>query len=97
MNNPVLSICVVTRNRAEQLKDALESCLACQLPETTEFVVIDNASTDATAEVVQNILGRSGYAWIYEKNAVNLGAGRGRAQYFNMASGHYVYGRAGMR
>ena len=41
-----LSICVVTMNRANQLKEALESCLACELPIKTEFVIIDNASCD---------------------------------------------------
>ena len=43
-----LSVCVITMNRAEQLKEALESCVACKLPEKTEFVVLDNASTDDT-------------------------------------------------
>ena len=48
-----LSIGVVTMNRAAQLKEALESCLACQLPAKTEFIIIDNASTDNTEEIVK--------------------------------------------
>ena len=50
-----LSICVVTMNRANQLSEALQSCLLCELPRETEFVIIDNASTDHTEQVVKEI------------------------------------------
>lgn len=91
MGEPILSICIVTMNRADQLKEALESCLACQLPAETEFVILDNASQDATAEVVNAVLGKSGYAWVYERSEINLGVGGGRARVYDMARGQYIY------
>ena len=87
-----LSICVITMNRAEQLREARESCLKCDLPQQTEFVVIDNASTDNTADVVREVLDNSGYSYYYEKLAENIGAGAGRNYYFEKAKGDYVYG-----
>ena len=48
-----LSIAVITWNRSKQLIEALESCLVCELPKETEFIIIDNASTDDTEQVVK--------------------------------------------
>ena len=48
-----LSIAVVTMNRSIQLIEALDSCLTCNLPNDTEFVIIDNASTDDTEQKVK--------------------------------------------
>lgn len=87
-----LTISVITMNRAVQLKEALESCLACDLPKETEFVVIDNASTDNTEQVVAEVLGNSGFDYYYEKLPENIGAGAGRNAYFAKARGEFVYG-----
>ena len=87
-----LSICVITMNRAMQLKEALESCLACELPEKTEFIVIDNASADNTEEIVQDVLGNCGYPYYYERLSENIGAGAGRNYYFSKARGVSIYG-----
>ena len=86
-----LSICVVTMNRAKQLAEALQSCLACELPQDTEFVIIDNASTDHTEQVVKDVLDNSGYDYCYEKMSENLGCGGGRNYAYNHAGGELVY------
>ena len=86
-----LSICVITMNRAMQLSEALESCLACELPKETEFVIIDNASTDDTEQVVKETLDNSGYSYYYEKMSENLGVGGGRNYAYSKAKGDYAY------
>ena len=86
-----LSICLVTMNRAQQLCEALKSCLACQLPKETEFIIVDNASTDHTEEVVKTTLQESGYAYYYEKLPENLGVGGGRNYAYGKAKGDAVY------
>ncbi|MBE7036487.1 MAG: glycosyltransferase family 2 protein [Ruminococcaceae bacterium] len=91
MSNFVLSICVITMNRALQLQEALLSCLACKLPEKTEFVIVDNASTDNTEQIVHETLNDCGYPFYYEKLAENKGVGGGRNYAFNKCSGQYVY------
>ena len=86
-----LSICVITMNRSAQLREALDSCLACRLPEKTEFVIIDNASTDDTEATVRATLENRGYSYYYEKLAENLGVGGGRNYAYEKACGEYAY------
>ena len=86
-----LSICVITMNRARQLQEALLSCLACELPQETEFVVIDNASTDNTEQVVKEALTACGYSYYYEKLPNNLGVGGGRNYAYEKACGEFAY------
>lgn len=90
-SNMTLTIALVTMNRADQLTKALQSCLACNLPPKTEFVVVDNASTDHTPKVVRDILDDSSYAYHYEHLPQNRGVGGGRNVAFSMAHGKYVY------
>ena len=86
-----LTICVVTMNRAEQLKEALRSCLMCELPRDTEFVVLDNASTDNTEQAAREVLENCGYGFKYERVPENLGVGGGRNYAYGMACGEYTY------
>lgn len=72
-----LTIGLVTMNREQQVAEAIKSCLNSHLPSETEFVVIDNASTDNTETVVKAILDSSGYPYIYHKTVSNIGAGGG--------------------
>lgn len=57
MNNPILSICIPTYNRAGCLKQNLENIISqfgdTGVKDSVEVVISDNASTDNTAEVVR--------------------------------------------
>ena len=86
-----LSICVITMNRALQLQEAIDSCLKCNLPEKTEFVIIDNASTDNTEDIVKKIFSSGNFPWYYEKLETNLGVGGGRNYAFEKSKGEYIY------
>lgn len=86
-----LSICVITMNRAGQLAEALNSCLACDLPSDTEFVIIDNASCDNTEETVHSVIDDCGYSYYYEKMLENLGVGGGRNYAYEKTNGDVVY------
>lgn len=86
-----LSICLVTMNRSKQLREALESCLSCMMPVETEFVIVDNASTDDTESVVKSIFEGSKYPLIYKKNSENIGVGGGRNLANTLCSGQYIY------
>ena len=87
----VLSIVVITWNRSKQLTEALNSCFACDLPEDTEFVIIDNASTDDTEVVVSSLFKKQHYEFYYEKMPENLGVGIGRNYAYLKSHGKYVY------
>ena len=51
MNNPLLSICIATYNRAEYIGETLDSIIP-QLDNDVELLVVDGASTDNTEAVV---------------------------------------------
>lgn len=87
----ILSIVVITWNRSKQLTEALGSCFACDLPEDTEFVIIDNASTDDTEAVVSSLFKNYQYDFYYEKMSENLGVGKGRNYAYLKSHGKYVY------
>lgn len=52
MTQPLLSICINTRNRADLLAETLESMIS-QITDGVEIVVVDGASTDSTSNVMQ--------------------------------------------
>lgn len=83
---------LVTMNRERQVAEAIQSCLQSNLPNETEFVVINNASTDNTETMVKSILDSSGYPYVYYKTESNIGAGGGRTLYFEKSTGEYIYG-----
>ena len=90
MAAPSLSICIPTYNRASLLRICLES-VARQTYRDFEVIISDNASTDATAEVVREYCGG---AWSYHRNKVNLGYVRNLNACVSKASGkliHVVY------
>ena len=53
--SPLVSILIVTWNRRRELARAIESALA-QTVANKEVVVLDNASTDGTIEMVRRII-----------------------------------------
>ncbi|MBF0160515.1 MAG: glycosyltransferase family 2 protein [Magnetococcales bacterium] len=58
-NNPLLSICIPTYNRADLLKETLESLqFVHQWPFLTEIVIADDCSSDHTQEVIRTAKSR---------------------------------------
>lgn len=86
-----LSIAVVTMNREKQLIEALQSCIASKLPIDTQFIIIDNASTDGTESVITSFFQKYAYEYYYEKLPNNIGCGNGRNYAYLKAKGDYVY------
>lgn len=86
-----LSIAIVTWNRQDQLIEALQSCVDADIPADTQFVIIDNASTDNTEESVNAFFLQNKYEYIYEKMSENIGAGPGRNYAYSKTLGEYVY------
>lgn len=88
----LLSIVILTMNRKDQVIEALESCMASNLPDDTEFVIVDNHSTDGTGEIVKSYTeDHPKYDFQYEYEEKNLGVGGGRSRAFDLAKGKYLY------
>ncbi|GIK40756.1 MAG: hypothetical protein BroJett011_45890 [Chloroflexota bacterium] len=83
----LVSIIIPTYNHAHFLGEALQSSLAQDYPRT-EIIIIDDGSTDNTAEVVQPFLTHPQIKYIFQENrglsaARNRGFAESQGQYLN--------------
>ena len=85
MSNMHVSVVICTRNRAEQLKEALKSWLSVQTRLPWELIVLDNASTDNTRAVIEGA--EIPCRYLYGEQ-IGLGAGRDFA--WRQARGKFV-------
>ena len=93
-NIPLLSICIPTYNRAQYLKEALESILN-QIhndnKDKVEICVSDNASNDYTEILVKKYKKRSPVSIVYHKNLKNMGADYNYLKAVEIAKGKYCW------
>lgn len=83
---PLISICIPTKNRADVLNKCLKSIFSNNYynRDLIEVVVSDNCSTDNTEEIVSKFL-VEGNNLIYNRNSENLGVG-GNANFLKVLS-----------
>jgi abequosyltransferase len=84
-----LSICIATLNRADVIGATLQS-IASQLAESTELVVVDGASTDATESVVESFT-RANPRIRYTRLPANSGVDRDFNTAVEVAAGEYCW------
>lgn len=83
---PVLSIIIVNWNTREHLQACLRSVFACPPAEPFEVWVVDNASSDGSAEMV-----RQQFPQVHLiANSENLGYGRANNQALRQAQGEFA-------
>jgi glycosyltransferase involved in cell wall biosynthesis len=85
----ILSVVICTYNRASLLRLAVESVFVQEIsPDCYELIVVDNASTDATSEVVEQLFaGRKNMRYVFEKEQ---GLSYARNRGWREARGDYV-------
>jgi hypothetical protein len=76
--SPDLSIVICTRNRADQLRGMLDSLLAMRTARSWEAVLVDNASTDGTADVIRAAIQAEPRIRYFREERIGLGAARDR-------------------
>lgn len=89
--NILLSICIPTYNRAEQLKKNL--CIIVEAIndiDVVEIYISDNSSTDNTEDIVAGFMDKTSVIR-YHKNTHNIGPDRNFLQCFNEARGKYIW------
>ncbi|SIS65806.1 glycosyltransferase family 2 protein [Belliella pelovolcani] len=82
-NSPLVTVAVITRNRADSLKRTLDAIKKLDYS-NYEVLVVDNASTDHTKEVIYN----SGYKYLFSKK--NNGFAKTRQIAVDTAKGEYI-------
>lgn len=87
-NNPLVSVIVPTRNGQEHIKKSLESVMG-QTYKNTEIVVIDDASTDGTWQILQLLAKRDSRIKLL-RNVKNLGFVKSLNRSVKSAGGTYI-------
>lgn len=83
--NPLVSVTVVTYNSGRFIRRCLESVLD-QAHEPLEVIVIDNASTDGTCDILERFEGRCNVVY----NETNVGFAAAQNQAIALSSGSWV-------
>ncbi|WP_162917515.1 glycosyltransferase family 2 protein [Dongia deserti] len=77
-DRPDLSIVICTRNRADQLRGTLDSLMAMRTARAWEAILIDNASTDGTADKIRRASEIEPRIRYFREERIGLGAARDR-------------------
>lgn len=93
-NVPLVSVLVTTYNHARYVEEALDS-LRRQTSGNFEVIIIDDASTDGSADVIAAWLARTGYRAQFVRNPVNRGICANRNAALARASGVFVCSLSG--
>lgn len=86
-DEPLVSICIPTYNRAGMIGSAIESALG-QSYRNVEVIVVDNASTDSTEEVVRKFKDNRLH---FHRNSTNLGLFGNFNKCVELASGEFIH------
>lgn len=87
---PTLSVCIITRDRCDYLKKTIASLQFLeQLPFTSEIIVSDNCSADATTEVVEQARQRI-QNLRYFRQSRDVGPDNNLISAFRMAVGEFI-------
>lgn len=93
MTNPVLSICIPTRNRAHIIEQTINMLLsetqALRDVGAVEIICSDNASSDATFDVLQRYVGNKGFSRI--RNETDIGISQNLVRCANVALGRFIW------
>ena len=83
----LITVAICTRNRVNFLQRAIESVLP-QMTDETELLIVDNASTDDTAEVATRLAAGHPRLTVCRENEIGVSAARNTA--LKKAHGQYV-------
>ncbi|MFW6103234.1 MAG: glycosyltransferase [Chloroflexota bacterium] len=83
-DRPSISILIAAHNEAADIEECLRSVLACSGPDEFEVIVVDDASTDDTAAIVQRVADSDARVTLYSLAR----GGKGRALNYAVRHAH---------
>ena len=91
ISSPLVSVCIPSYNKARFIEDTLESVRRQSFTDF-ELLVIDDCSTDESAEIIQSWIARAGFPCHFRKHADNQGVCKTLNEMAVMARGRYFAG-----
>lgn len=90
INNPLVSICMVTYNHSKWIGQAVESILMQKTNFPIELIISDDCSTDDTAQIIAGFLVKEPSIVKITNNVSNLGLAKNFSQALNKCQGKYI-------
>ena len=90
MNNPTVSIGIITCNQAQFLKRCIESVLEQEISFSCELIICDDASDDNSESIVSEYFNNSKMPLSYIKNTIRLGPLMNGKNFWENAKGKYL-------
>ena len=90
MKNPIVSVICTNFNKAKWIEQALMSFLAQETNFEFEILVIDDASTDGSIEIIQKITNKNPEKIKFFRNEKNLGIAKTWKKICKKARGKYI-------
>lgn len=96
IHNDLVSICLITYNQEEYIKEALEGIIS-QTYENLEIIISDDNSSDATFDIIKSFveLHKKSFKFKINRNETNLGIAANVNRAIEMSSGQYIVLAAG--
>lgn len=93
---PLVTFVILTFNQEDYVGEAIEAAFS-QTYSPLEIVISDDASTDATSDIIRSMVGKYKglHKIVFNINERNLGIGAHVNKVFQMASGHFLIIAAG--
>ncbi|MFD2718419.1 glycosyltransferase [Hymenobacter monticola] len=88
-NFPLVSVFVASYNNARYIQQSLESVRQQTYP-SIELIIVDDASTDSSVEVIREWLTQTGYEAKFIINETNLGVCKSSNVFLSHATGTYI-------
>jgi glycosyltransferase involved in cell wall biosynthesis len=90
MDSPLVSVCVITYNHVQYIRQALESVLMQKVDFKWEIIIADDFSTDGTREIVEDYGKKFPELIRLISRKKNVGPGLNFVELINSAKGKYV-------
>ena len=90
MTRPVISVCVATYNQKGMIEVCLRSILDQKVDADVYVLVGDDASSDGTSEVIQELIYEYGARLTHYRRAANLGAAANMCDILGRANGDFI-------
>ena len=90
MNNPVISICIISYNQAAYIVQAIDSAINQKLSYSVEIIIADDCSTDGTREIIFEYANRYPNLIRVLPRTINLGPAKNFVDLIYAANGKYI-------